>query len=100
LPVGPLLVISPLEIVSSEKVGESLWHITAIGETAPAREWLLEKSAVDLIRSLDDGSKTPTLAHGPLARFADPIADRRFVRTIRNAQKKTTKTRPRIRVKR
>jgi hypothetical protein len=92
LPVGPLLVVAPLEIISSEKVGESLWHITAIGETAPAREWLLEKSAVDLIKSLDDAAKTPTLAHGPLARFADPIADRRFVRTIKNARKQPRKT--------
>jgi hypothetical protein len=100
LPVGPLLVVSTLEVVSSEKVGDSLWHITAIGETAPAREWLIEKSAVELIKALDQSSKTPTLAHGPLARFADPIADRRFVRTITNASKKPSSTRRRIRSKR
>lgn len=87
LPMGPLLVVSPLEIISAEKVGEKLWHITAIAETAPGREWLIEKSAVDLLKWLDEQSKQPVLAHGPLARYADSDAERRFARTIRNARK-------------
>ena len=87
LPTGPLLVISPLEIISAERVGDSLWHITAIAETAPGREWLIEQSAVELIKWLDEQTKSPTLAHGPLARFADTDAERRFARTIRNARK-------------
>jgi hypothetical protein len=88
LPIGSLLVTTPLSIVSSEKVGDKLWHITAIGETAPGREWLIEQSAVDLIKSLDEQSKKPVLAHGPLARYADSEADSRFVRTIKNAKKR------------
>ncbi|HUD11917.1 MAG TPA: mechanosensitive ion channel domain-containing protein [Candidatus Saccharimonadia bacterium] len=93
LPVGPLLVTTPLEIISSEKVGDSLWHVTAVGETAPGREWLIEKSAVELIKWLDKQSDRRVLAHGPLARFADRDAERRFTRTIRNARKLPAKKR-------
>lgn len=88
LPVGQLLVVNPLQVVSSEQVGDKLWHITAVAETAPGREWLIEQSAVALIKSLDDKRKTPVLAHGPLARFADSEAERRFSRTIKNARKR------------
>jgi hypothetical protein len=87
LPAGPLLVVKPLTIAANEPVGENLWHITAIAETAPGREWLIENSAVDLIKDLDANSTKPIIAHGPLARFADRDADRRFIRSIRNAQK-------------
>lgn len=87
LPIGPLLVVSPLEIISAEKVGDNLWHITALSETAPGREWLIEQSAVNLIKWLDEQSKHPVLAHGPLSRYADSEAERRFARTIRNARK-------------
>lgn len=88
LPMGPLLIVTPLTIVSSEKVGEQLWHITAIGETAPGREWLLEKSAVELIQDLDGKSKKSVIAHGPLFRYADPQAEKSFSRTIQNARKR------------
>lgn len=88
LPAGALLMVSPLEIIESAEVGESLWHITAVGETAPGREWLIETSAVELIKTLDEARKTPVIAHGPLARFADAEAEKRFRRTITNARKK------------
>lgn len=88
LPIGPLLVVNPLEIISAEEVGDDLWHITAVTETAPGREWLIEKSAVELIKSLDEQNKRHVLAHGPLARFADSEAERSFARTISNTQKK------------
>lgn len=88
LPIGPLLVVNPLEIISAEEVGESLWHITAITETAPGREWLIEKSAVDLIKALDEQNIKPVLAHGPLARYADSEAERSFARTISNTRKR------------
>ena len=90
LPIGPLLVTTPLQIISSEEVGDKLWQITAVGETAPGREWLLETSAVELIKTLDQGQKTPSIAHGPLARYADSDAERRFSRTIYNARKRPT----------
>ena len=87
LPNGPLLLVSPLEVVEIAEVGEKLWHITAIAETAPGREWLIEQSAVDLIKSLDEERKNPVIEHGPLARYADSEADKRFRRTITNARK-------------
>lgn len=88
LPIGPLLVSSPLQITSEEQVGDALWHITAVGETAPGREWLIENSAVELIKWLDEQTGKPVLAHGPLPRYADMEAERRFSRTIRNARKR------------
>ena len=87
LPIGSLLLVSPLTVREELKVGKNLWHITAIGETAPEREWLIEKAAVDLIKELDETSKTPVISHGPLARYADSDAERRFKRTITNARK-------------
>lgn len=88
LPKGPLLLVSPLEVVEIAEVGDKLWHITAIAETAPGREWLIEQSAVDLIKSLDEEHKKSVIEHGPLARYADTEADKRFRRTIANARKK------------
>jgi moderate conductance mechanosensitive channel len=88
LPTGPLLMVNPLQITNEEVVGDNLWHVTAIGETAPGREWLIENSAVDLIKELDEATKKPCIAHGPLARYADYEADRRFSRTIKNARKR------------
>ncbi|HET9098121.1 MAG TPA: mechanosensitive ion channel family protein [Candidatus Saccharimonadales bacterium] len=91
LPIGPLLLVNPLQIVSSEKVGDQLWQITAVGETAPGREWLIEKSAVELIKWLDEQNQDQVIAHGPLARFADSDAERKFGRMILNAHKKPIK---------
>ncbi len=93
LPSGPLLLVSPLEVVEVAEVGEKLWHITAVAETAPGREWLVETSAVDLIKSLDEERKNPVIEHGPLARYADSEADKRFRRTITNARKKPSQKR-------
>ena len=93
LPNGPLLLVSPLEVVEVAEVGEKLWHITAVAETAPGREWLIEQSAVDLIKSLDEERAKPVIEHGPLARYADSEADKRFRRTITNARKKPAQKR-------
>lgn len=87
LPIGSLLLVSPLEVREELKVGKNLWHITAVGETAPEREWLIEKAAVELIKELDEASGKPVISHGPLARYADSDAERRFKRTITNARK-------------
>jgi hypothetical protein len=89
LPRGPLLLVSPLVVVETAEVGDKLWHITAIAETAPGREWLIEQSAVELIKSLDTERPKPVIEHGPLARYADSEADMRFLRTITNARKPT-----------
>lgn len=93
LPDGELLVISPLHIMTSEKVGDKLWHITAIAETAPSREWLIEKYAVDVMKEIDEKRELNLLATEPIARFADGDAERRFARAINNARKAPTKRR-------
>ncbi|MDB5181477.1 MAG: mechanosensitive ion channel MscS, small conductance mechanosensitive channel [Candidatus Saccharibacteria bacterium] len=87
LPNGPLLVISPLNIMTSSKAGENLWHITAIAETAPGREWLIEKYAIDVMKEINEERKLKLLAAEPVARFADGDAERRFARAIQNARK-------------
>jgi hypothetical protein len=87
LPGGSLLVISPLNVMTSSKVGDELWHITAIAETAPGREWLIEKYAIEVMKEIDEDRKLKLLATEPVARFADGDAERRFARAIKNARK-------------
>lgn len=87
LPAGSLMVASPLTPMVTVKAGDKLWHLTVIGETAPGREWLLEKYAVTVLQEIDEKSKSPILAHEPIARFADTEAERRFARAINNARK-------------
>lgn len=51
LPTGSALVAQTLIISHvSERTG-GIWHITAIGETAPAREWILLETAIELLKS-------------------------------------------------
>jgi hypothetical protein len=89
LPQGPLMVVRPLQIMSKEELAHDLWHITAIGETAPGREWLLEKYALDLMKEMDEKNRKDKklLRAEPIAHYADRDADRRFARTIQNARK-------------
>jgi hypothetical protein len=100
LPSGQLLMVSPLQIVEETAVGDNLWHITAIGETAPGREWLIERAAVDLIKEMDEQSAHPAIAHGPLARYADSEAEQKFKRTMTNALKKPVKKQRFVKVSR
>lgn len=93
LPGGELLVISPLQVMTSSKAGESLWHITAIAETAPGREWLIEKYALEVMKEIDDKQELHLLATDPIARYADGDAERRFARSISNARKRPAKKR-------
>ncbi len=87
LPQGPLMVVRPLHIMSKVEVGPRLWHITAVGETAPGRKWLLEKYAKDILQEMDEVSRRPVLQTDPIVRYADSDAERRFARTIQNARK-------------
>lgn len=87
LPAGPLMVVRPLHIMSQNEVGPRLWHIVAIGETAPGREWLLEDYCIRLMKETDEENKRHVLATDPIARYADTDAERRFARTIQNARK-------------
>ncbi|HUB94043.1 MAG TPA: mechanosensitive ion channel domain-containing protein [Verrucomicrobiae bacterium] len=93
LPSGPALLASPLRTMTTAKRGDKLWHITAIGEIAPGREWLIERTAIDLLKRLDEKSKTQVLVTDPIARYADNDTERQFARAVKNAKK--TKRKPR-----
>jgi len=91
LPSGRLMVVSPLRVMSANQVAENMWHITAIGQTAPGREWLLEKYAIEVLQELDGKRKKPLLKSEPIARNADTEAEKKFARAFRNASKARVK---------
>lgn len=82
LPMGPTMLAAPLVVEDAEQVGDALWRITAVGQTAPGREWLIEDYAVNTIRESDD-LDNPALVHGPIVRYTDAAAERRFRRSVR-----------------
>jgi hypothetical protein len=87
LPTGPSLVASQLRIVTADERSKDLWHVTAMGETAPGREWLLQHTAVDLLKKLDEKSKSPILVTDPIVRYVDKDTERQFARAVSNAKK-------------
>jgi hypothetical protein len=88
LPRGASAVVSPLTVMTKNKLGPNLWHITAISEVAPGRAWMIDKYGIDVLKELDEKQKT--LANDPLTRFADSEAERRFARATSNALKLAT----------
>ncbi|MBC7764306.1 mechanosensitive ion channel family protein [Microbacteriaceae bacterium] len=93
IPKGKMMLAKPLRITSRQKWGDEMWRITATGQTAPGREWLIQDYFVEMIKNVDEGRKKSErlLVYPPFARFADDTADRRFNRAVRVAQEKETK---------
>jgi hypothetical protein len=87
LPIGPSLIATRLGIMASTQRSKDLWHITAIAETAPGREWLIRETAIDLLKRLDEKSRKPVLMADPVARYADNDTERQFARAVSNAKK-------------
>lgn len=86
VPSSPMMLAKPLRITGSEKWGEDLWRVTVTGQTAPGREWLIEKFFVETIIDVDADVKDRNeriFAYAPLPRYADPVADKKFKRAIR-----------------
>lgn len=86
VPAGPTMLVKPLRIKSVERWSDDLWRIIVIGHTAPGREWLIDKFFVNAIKEVDEGVKQKSdriFVYEPIARFADPVADKRFMRAIR-----------------
>lgn len=85
VPTGPTLLARPLRMQEPEKWGDDLWRITIIGETAPGREWLIEQFFVNAVKAIDEDkeAKDKLIVFEPIARFADPVADRKFKRAVR-----------------
>lgn len=94
LPNGDLLVVSPLQVMTKTKVGDTLWHLTAVAETAPGREWMIQNYAIDVMKEIDEERKLKLLATDPIARFADSEAERKFARSINNARKSPAQRKP------
>jgi moderate conductance mechanosensitive channel len=81
MPTGPTMIATPLVINEEEQHG-GVWRITAVGQTAPGREWLIEDFAVNALKSADEKNKTSIIVHGPIVRYTDAIAEKRFVHSI------------------
>lgn len=90
MPKGKTTMAKALKIVETEQWGESRWRITVLGQTAPGREWLIEKFFVEAVMDLDEGKKASEklIALPPMPRYADEIADKRFKRAVRVASEK------------
>jgi len=89
VPVGAMMLASPLKINKPEEWGNSLYRITVIGETAPGREWLIENFFVNAIKEVDSTVRNKmnrVFVYEPIARYADPMAEKKFKRAVR-AQK-------------
>lgn len=90
IPKGKMMLAKPLRITSRQKWGEEMWRITATGQTAPGREWLIQDYFIEMIKNIDEGKKKSErlLVYPPFAHFADSAADKRFNRAVRVAQEK------------
>lgn len=85
IPKGKTMLARPLRITKTEEWGENRWRITVVGQTAPGREWLIEKFFVEACIDLDDGKvgSDKLLALPPMPRYTDEVANRRFHRAVR-----------------
>jgi small conductance mechanosensitive channel len=81
MPTGPTMIASPLTITEEEELG-TLWRITITGQTAPGREWLIEDFAVNALKKHDERKKEQVIVHGPIVRYTDTVAERRFTRSM------------------
>jgi hypothetical protein len=84
LPTGPTMVTRKMTIAETEKVGDTLWRITAVGQTAIGREWLIEDFGVAAIKKEDSLDQRTAIIHGPIVRFMDEMAEKRFRRSVRS----------------
>lgn len=88
IPRGRTMLASPLHITKTEQWSENRWRITVIGQTAPGREWLIERFFTEALISIDEGKEDneKLLTMPPMPRNADEVADRRFRRAVRVKQ--------------
>ena len=80
------MIARPLKVNKPEEWGGGLWRITVVGQTAPGREWLIEKFFVNAIKEVDSTVRNKmnrTFIYEPIARYADPVADMKFKRAVR-----------------
>ena len=92
IPKGKTMLAKPLKITRAEEWGERRWRITVVGQTAPGREWLIEKFFVEALVDYDEGkeARERLLFLPPMPRNADETADKRFRRAVRVEQDTTS----------
>jgi hypothetical protein len=83
---GPTMLATPLHVVETEKLGEDFWRLTVMGQTPPGREWLVENFFVEALKETDKRDKNFNILYGPLVRYADKAAEKRFGRAVRVQQ--------------
>jgi hypothetical protein len=85
VPSSTALVKSPIRIASTKEWSSGLWHISIEAKTAPGREWLIENFFINALKEIDEGREKnkKVLVYEPTARFADPVAEKKFRRSIR-----------------
>jgi len=95
LPTGPTMLARPLRIIEEEKLAPKLWRLTLQGQTAPGREWLIEKFIADALKDADhEHQGHRRIIYGPLVRYADEVAEKRFRRAVRVARETNGNTKP------
>ncbi len=86
LPTGKLMVARPLKITNITAYNDKLVQFTVVGQTAPGREWIIERHFVEALKDIDP-EDTPKrerlLVMEPMQRNADPEAEKRFRRAVR-----------------
>lgn len=88
IPTGTMLLLKPLKITRIEQWNDDMTRFTVVGQTAPGREWLIDKFLVEAIESVDDDKKKEDrlFIYKPIARFADEAAARKFRRAVRTSK--------------
>lgn len=87
LPTSPTMLARPLRVTNKEELAPNLWKITMLGQTAPGREWLIEHFIADALKDADrEGPEKRIIIYGPLVRYADETAEKRFRRAVRVAR--------------
>lgn len=93
VPKGPMLVLDGLRITEVEKLNKSMWRVELMGQTVPGREWLIEKFSTEAIKDADDQHKQSEriIVYGPISRYVDATAEKRFKRAIKQTSNKRKK---------
>lgn len=91
VPVGTMKVVKKPRISRAEQWGDKLYWFTVVGEMPPGREWLMEKYFIDSLLELDARRRGPkTFVRPPIARFADPDAEKSFKRAVKMSKKENS----------
>jgi hypothetical protein len=92
LPGGPTMLARPLRITEEDKLADKLWRITLQGQTVPGREWLIEQFIAEALKDADkEQEHKRIIIYGPLVRYVDAVAEKRFKRAVRVARDNAVK---------